>query len=175
MAFWHSWRCSLAFLTSVSFNRTRVPIVRWNFAGFWKMLSSTPWSCASDDIIWKKKSESYTDISVCELPLADITTVGFGVGQNTKSVVFLVSFHNSTCEHCCSTCSLNLRNPSWILGWLKGNDRKCVNGCFLRKLSTRTSTRVTADDTADLLGAVITVSNRGRPRGWTGFLSWWWQ
>lgn len=49
MVSWHSWRCSLAFLTSVSFNRTRVPIVRWSFAGFWKMLSSTPWSCASDD------------------------------------------------------------------------------------------------------------------------------
>lgn len=89
-------------------------------------------------------------------------------------VYLIVSFANSTCEHCCSTSSLNLRNPSWILGWLKENDRKCVKGCFFRKLSTRTSTRVTADETADLLGAVITVSNRRRPRGWIEFTCWWW-
>lgn len=49
MMFWQSWRCSRAFLTSMSFNRARVPIVRWSFAGFWKMLSSTPWSCTSSD------------------------------------------------------------------------------------------------------------------------------
>lgn len=85
------------------------------------------------------------------------------LGQNTQSgniVVWLGFFDDRTCEHCCRTCSLNVRNPSWISGRLKGNDKKCVKGCFLRKLSTRTSTLVTADDTADLLAAVITVSNR---------------
>lgn len=100
-------------------------------------------------------------------------------GQNKQlgnMVVYLVvSFASSTCEHCSSTSSLNLRNPSWILGWLKGNDRKCVKGCFLRKLSTRTSTRVTADETAALLGAVITVSNKRRWGEWIEFMWWWWQ
>lgn len=49
--FWHSSRCSQAFLTSMSFKRERVPIVRWSFAGFWKMLSSTPWSYTSGEKI----------------------------------------------------------------------------------------------------------------------------
>lgn len=44
MTFWISWRCSHAFLTSMSFNRAKVPMVRCSLAGFWKMLSSTPWS-----------------------------------------------------------------------------------------------------------------------------------
>lgn len=91
--------------------------------------------------------------------------------QLENMVVYLVvSFPNSTCEHCSSTSSLNLRNPSWILGWLKGKDRKCVKGCFFRKLSTRTSTRVTADETADLLGPVITVRKRRRWRWCTEFI-----
>lgn len=48
MMFSHSWRCSHAFLTSMSFNRARVPMVRWSFAGFWKILSSTPSSYILD-------------------------------------------------------------------------------------------------------------------------------
>lgn len=67
-----------------------------------------------------------------------------------------VSFY-STCEHCCNTSSLNLRNPSWSLRSFRGNDRKCVKGCFFRKLSTRTSIRVTADETAALWEPVMTV------------------
>lgn len=59
MMFSHSWRCSHAFLTSMSFNRARVPMVRWSFAGFWKMLSSTPWSYIVD----------YTDKSILKIVL----------------------------------------------------------------------------------------------------------
>lgn len=75
-----------------------------------------------------------------------------------------------TCEHCCKTSSLNLRNPSWILGSFRGNDRKCVKGCFFRKLSTRTSTRVTADETAAFWEPVITVRQRKKVR-WKSFVS----
>lgn len=105
-----------------------------------------------------KVHDTLTDKRICFLLMSYTMTVGL---QNMVIYAFL-SF--STCEHCCNTSSLNLRNPSWILGWFKGNDRKCVNGCFFRKLSTRTSTRVTADDTADLWGAVITVSHRKKVR-----------
>lgn len=74
-------------------------------------------------------------------------------------IYMCISFY-STCAHCCNTSSLNLRNPSCTLGSFRGKDRKCVKGCFFLKLSTRTSTRVTADETAALWEPVITVRQR---------------
>lgn len=69
----------------------------------------------------------------------------------------------STCEHSFNTSSLNLKNPSLTLGSFSGNDRKWVKGCFLRKLSTRTSTRVITEETEALCEPVITFqSKRGR-------------
>lgn len=115
----------------------------------------------------KKKNQSFTDIRkrFYQSPTQDRMTlelcVAWQIKQLDNKVVDLAPPPpKCTWEHCCSTSSLNRRNPSWIAGWLRGNDRKCVKGCFFRKLSTRTSTRVTADETADLLGAVITVSKR---------------
>lgn len=73
---------------------------------------------------------------------------------------YLCFFLHYTCEHCFNTSSLKPRNPSWSLGSFRGNDRKCVKGCFFRKLSTRTSTRVTADETAALWEPVITKKTK---------------
>lgn len=85
MMFSHSWRCSHAFLTSMSFNRARVPMVRWSFAGFWKMLSSTPWSYILDDtdksilkLSWKKcfscLESMCNDVSCWENSLKETST-----------------------------------------------------------------------------------------------------
>lgn len=150
--FSHSRRCSHAFLTSMSFSRAKVPTVRWSFAGFWKMLSSTPWSYklmtpTNQCWIYHEKCWSFGWLaSLCN----DMSYLKKRSGLH----------FDGTFEHCSNTSSLNFKNPSWILGWFKGNDRKCVKGCFLRKLSTRTSTRVTADDTAALWKPVITDHGR---------------
>ena len=39
--------CSISHVCwiSCSLKSTNIPIVRWSFLGFWKMLLSTPWSC----------------------------------------------------------------------------------------------------------------------------------
>lgn len=76
-----------------------------------------------------------------------------------------IHYFYSTSEHCCSTSSLKLRNPSWILESFNGNDRKCVKGCFFRKPSMRTSIRVTADETAALWEPVTTVRKRKKVMG----------
>lgn len=49
MTSWHCCRSLLARVTSCSFSRARVPMVRWSLAGFWKILSSTPASCTPHD------------------------------------------------------------------------------------------------------------------------------
>lgn len=157
MVFSHSWRCSHAFLTSMLFNKAKVPMVRWSFAGFWKTLSSTPWSYKLD----------YTDKSMLNSRKKNLVVVWHlcasacqgGKRENVGDDVTCTL----TCEHCCNTSSLKFKNPSWIWGWFKGNDKKCVKGCFFRKLSTRTSTRVTAEDTAALWKPVMTV----RQTQWT--------
>lgn len=45
MVSWHCWSSSLARVTSCSFSRARVPMVRWSLVGFWKIPTSTPASC----------------------------------------------------------------------------------------------------------------------------------
>ncbi len=98
-------------------------------------------------------------------PACQITTICYQ-GHNVLLIYypslspFIFSLYRHTCEHCFTTSSLNLRNPSWTLGSFSGNDRKCVKGCFFRKLSTRTSTRVTADETAAFWEPVTTVGQR---------------
>lgn len=62
-----------------------------------------------------------------------------------------------TFEHFSNTSSLNCRNFSWMAGWLRAKDRKCVKGCFLRKLSRRTSIRVRAEMTPLRCCPVITT------------------
>lgn len=62
-----------------------------------------------------------------------------------------------TFEHFSSTSSLNCRNFSWMAGWLRAKDRKCVKGCFLRKLSRSTSIRVRAETTPLRCCPVITA------------------
>lgn len=151
MVFWISWRCSHAFLTSMSFNRARVPMVRCSLAGFWKMLSSTPWSYN-----WITTT-CWNDLVLCQ-------NVFLAAGWTYTNEEY------STCVYRCSTSSLNFKNPSWILGPFRGNDRKCVKGCFFLKLSIRTSIRVTADDTAALWEPVITVRQRKKfEREYFGF------
>lgn len=62
-----------------------------------------------------------------------------------------------TFEHFCSTSSLKCRKFSWMAGWLRGKDRKCVKGCLLRKLSRSTSSRVRAETTPLRCCPVITA------------------
>lgn len=70
-----------------------------------------------------------------------------------------------TWEQCSNTSSLKRLNPSWICGWFRAKDRKWVNGCFLRKLSIKTSTRVTADATAAFWEPVITDKPQHKHKG----------
>lgn len=73
-----------------------------------------------------------------------------------------------TFEHFSSTSSLNCRNFSWMAGWLRAKDRKCVKGCFLRKLSRSTSIRVRAEMTPLRCCPVITAGKHSN----TSLLSW---
>lgn len=100
-------------------------------------------------------ASSLMDVRICCFSVSFVIMI-------IRTICILDSWFDKiiTLEHCCNTPSLKLENPSWTLGWFRGNDRKCVKGCFFRKLSTRTSTLVTAEETAALWEPVITVRQR---------------
>ena len=65
-----------------------------------------------------------------------------------------------TMEHFSSTSSWNFRNRSWTSASLRKKARKWVKGCFLLKVSRRTSIRVRAETTPLRCWPVITVSKK---------------
>lgn len=65
-----------------------------------------------------------------------------------------------TMEHFSRTSSWNFRNRSWTSASLRKKARKWVKGCFLLKVSRRTSIRVRAEITPLRCWPVITVSKK---------------
>lgn len=65
-----------------------------------------------------------------------------------------------TMEHFSSTSSWNFRNRSWTSASLRKKERKWVKGCFLLKVSRRTSIRVRAEITPLRCWPVITVNKK---------------
>lgn len=65
-----------------------------------------------------------------------------------------------TIEHFSSTSSWNFKNRSWTSTSLRKKARKWVKGCFLLKVSKRTSIRVRAEITPLRCWPVITINKK---------------
>lgn len=74
--------------------------------------------------------------------------------------LFILFYLLLTMEHFSSTSSWNFRNRSWTSASLRKKARKWVKGCFLLKVSRRTSIRVRAEITPLRCWPVITIKQK---------------